>query len=131
MVWQILADVAEHPVPASAPGGELTDRPGGGVLAEAKLLGRKRIEQARKRRADKRAASLEKKAGRIKRWVHLTVPVTEGQQFRLGRITISGVVTNTSDQMPFEGNSISPTFCTAWPGPVCEITLSKICLMAP
>ncbi len=39
-------------------------------------------------------------------------------------------VTNTIDHRPFDGNSMSPTFWKACPGPVAVTTDSKICFRA-
>ena len=44
----------------------------------------------RKRRADKRSRKKAEKAKKVKRWVQLSVPLTEGIQYTLGNVEISG-----------------------------------------
>jgi len=57
--------------------------------------------QKQKKRKEKRARRLEKKASKVKRWVQLTVPITEGDQYQLGEITIVGAEV-------FEGQTLRP-----------------------
>jgi len=61
---------------------------GSGPAEEASPKARQKAE----RRAAKAREKARKKAGGAqgKRWVHLSVPVQEGQRYRLGRITIEG-----------------------------------------
>jgi len=44
----------------------------------------------RKRQADKKARKKSEDAKKVKRWVQLTVPVTEGVQYRMGDVEING-----------------------------------------
>lgn len=44
----------------------------------------------RKRQADKKSQKKDEKAKKVKRWVRLTVPVTEGIQYRMGTVEING-----------------------------------------
>ena len=53
---------------------------------QQKKQAKKRAKQIKKARKQERKS----KASASKRWVYLTVPVTEGQQYRLGRISITG-----------------------------------------
>lgn len=43
-----------------------------------------------KRRADKKARKKSEKAKKVKRWVQLTVPITEGVQYTMGKIEVLG-----------------------------------------
>ncbi len=44
----------------------------------------------RKRKADKKARKKSEKAKKVKRWVQLTVPITEGVQYTMGKVEILG-----------------------------------------
>jgi len=44
----------------------------------------------RKRQADKKARKKSEKAKKVKRWVQLTVPVTEGVQYTMGKVDVLG-----------------------------------------
>lgn len=58
---------------------------------ESALTPRQQQKLERKRaRQEKRARRKARKASKIKRWVELTVPVVEGEQYRLGKVSFSG-----------------------------------------
>ncbi len=44
----------------------------------------------KKRNADKKARKKSEKAKKVKRWVQLTVPLTEGIQYRMGKVEVTG-----------------------------------------
>jgi len=54
----------------------------------------KKLEK-QQRKAEKQQREAEKKKKKIKRWVYLTVPVVEGEQYALGEITFTG-----NDELP-------------------------------
>jgi outer membrane protein insertion porin family len=58
----------------------------------AKPLTEKQIrkQEERQRKQEKKARKQEQKESSVKRWVHLSIPVREGQQYTLGEISISG-----------------------------------------
>ncbi len=72
----------------SAPDAPLPDQPPDRPLTakQQKQRAKKRVKQIKQARKRER----ESKAAESKRWVYLTVPVTEGPQYRLGKIDITG-----------------------------------------
>ncbi len=87
-------DVAGEPVPtggnsADAPPVAGTDQSAGvpePVTAARSEKERKKEEKERKKAEKKRRAQEPK----VKRWVYLTVPIVEGEQYRTGKITVTG-----------------------------------------
>ncbi|NIM00814.1 MAG: outer membrane protein assembly factor BamA [Acidobacteria bacterium] len=59
------------------------------IDASMKKKQRKKLLK-KKRQADKKARKKSEKAKKVKRWVQLTVPLTEGIQYRMGKVEVTG-----------------------------------------